>query len=422
MTLQGRTLTQLRRSVGSNLRGTHGPAVRVITAAANGSTTTFLTDDLLGGADEWNGSHWHGIDTPNEEVDARVVNSAVTAFRTTLTLFPAVSSTLTADIAELWDQQYDPDDIEGFINQAIIDATSRTFNKIENLSLHGDGNQARFDVPTGISMISKVQYRESYSFKVIDSAEQVWAAGANVTASVDSQDKRQGTNSVKLVLAAGVSAGDVIASKDFSAKDLSGMTHAEFWIKSSVATVAADLKLLLDDTAAAVSPLETLDIPALVANTWTFVRVALANPKDDTAIISVGIEDDTDIGVATVWIDDVRGMREDTIIWVTLPNHLWSIDRQARDLLFTLPARQRVGTALIKLIGGDKPALLSADSDVLEINDGYVIARATELALASRSGSASTDPDAHITQSQLWKRRADAAFAALPILEDVRLV
>lgn len=416
ITIQARSFEQLRVAVGRNLN-----AVELITAAANGSTTTFLTDDLFGGADNQNGKFWRGTDAPNDGVDARVVDSAVTTNRTTLTLYPAVTSTLADDTAELW-TGYRPSQIHEWINQAILDATGRAFDPIENISLHGDGKQQRFDIPTGISMLSKVQYRSSVTRKVIDLAETVWTAGGSVTASLDDQDYRQGGNSVKLVLAAGVSAGDVVGYKDITSIDLSGHTHVEFWIKCTTATTAAQLKLLLDDTAAAVSPLETLSVPALVEDTWTFVRIALDNPQSDTAIISVGLEDDADIGVETVWVDDINAIREDTGSWVTVPNHLWSVDREARDLVLSTAGRDYIGAALVKLIGGDKPALLSADADVSEIDDWYIICRATELALMSQSGGTTTDPDNHHRQSQFWAARAAQAKARFPLLVDARLV
>ena len=92
--LQGRTREQLRVSIGYNLG-----AIQMITAATGGSTTTFLTDNLWGGADELNGSWWLGTDSPNDGIKSRVVDSSVTTNRTTLTLYPAVSSTNNSDTA-----------------------------------------------------------------------------------------------------------------------------------------------------------------------------------------------------------------------------------------------------------------------------------------------------------------------------------
>ena len=415
--IAGRTREQLRVAVGYNLG-----AVQLITAAANGSTTTFLTDDLFGGADDHNGKWWLGTDSPNDGTKARVTDSTVSSDQTTLTLHPAVSSTLLSDTAELWLMGFDPALIEEFINQAIIDATGRAYDPEESLALHAGANIDRFDIPSQFSMLNRVDYRSSFAYKLIDSADAVWTAGSNVTASVDSEDKRQGSNSVKLVLAAGVSAGDVIAYKAITSLDISGMTHVEFWIKCTRDLSAADLKLLLDDTAAAVSPLETLDVPALTADTWTFVRVALANPESDTAIISVGLEDDVDLGAETVWIDDVRAVNNDSVIWQTLPRHNWQVDKSTRDLVLINGGRTVVGYSLLKLVGGDKPALLTADADVCEIDDWYVVARATELAFLASASAPGQDMDAMMQKARLWAAFAEQAKGAFPMLANTREV
>src|SRR3972149_3746194 len=149
--IQGRTRLQIREAIGYNVRG-----MELITAAANGSPTTFLSDMLWGGADEHNGKWWLGTDTPNAGVYARVVDVSVASYRTTLTLFPAVTSTLAADTAELWAMRFDPKMVEEFINQAIIEVTGLAYDPEESLALHGDGRQARFDVPLGLSMLNGI--------------------------------------------------------------------------------------------------------------------------------------------------------------------------------------------------------------------------------------------------------------------------
>ena len=99
----------------------------------------------------------------------------------------------------------------------------------------------------------------------------------------------KGSASNKFVIAAGASAGD-IATDSITSVNLAKYDYIEFWIKSTVATSAGNLKILLDDSASCASPIETLNVPALTANTWKYCRVALSNPHTDTAIISVGLE------------------------------------------------------------------------------------------------------------------------------------
>ena len=90
---QASTKRVLRQAVGRNLVAAGGLALDVIEAAANGSTTTFLVDLIAeGSAGNHKGKFWLGTDAPNDGVSARVTASSVSSNRTTLTLFPAVTS------------------------------------------------------------------------------------------------------------------------------------------------------------------------------------------------------------------------------------------------------------------------------------------------------------------------------------------
>ena len=238
---------------------------------------------------------------------------------------------------------------------------------------------------------------------------------------VDTKDKRKGTGSNKLIFSSSASAGQ-IATDSIDSKDISKYDYLECWVKSTVATSSGNLKILLDDTASCASPIEELDIPALTADTWTFVRIALANPETDTAIISVGLEYDSDLGACTVWLDDIKVVQNDTAVWEKLPKHLWAIDKEARDLVLKEAGKFEVGYGLLKLVGGDKPALLSAETDTSEIDDSYIISRATSLALLAASGGPATDPDALRQQASFEFGLSEQAKRRFPILMNARIV
>ena len=111
MVNQAATRRQIRVAVGRNLKQGGMGGVELITSAIDGSTTTFLSDGLdEGSSNEHKGKRWLGTDTPNDEIPSRVIGSSVTNNRTTLTLFPAVSSTKLADPAERW-ENYDPKEV-----------------------------------------------------------------------------------------------------------------------------------------------------------------------------------------------------------------------------------------------------------------------------------------------------------------------
>lgn len=416
--IQGRTRAQLRQSVGYNLG-----AVYVSSASGNGSTTTIVDNTLIGGDDNHIGKWVIFNDASADTVETSRV-SDYTASSTTATVSPAFAqASVTSDTYELWDDIYAPARIDDFINQAILDATGHTYDPVESLALHSDGNTLRYDIPSGFSMIQNVYYRSKVDFTRLHSCAAAFdeTVDSDFTVSLDTEDKKQGAQSCKFVIAAGASAGD-IATDSITSKDISGYDYIEFWIKSTVATSAGNLKILLDNTASCASPLETLSVPALSADTWTFCRVALANPETDTAIISVGLEYDSDLGACTVWLDDISVVKNDSAQWDKVPRNLWKIDKQESDIVLDDYFKGLASYNLLKLVGGDKPALLTTDSATSEIDEQYVISRATALAFASASGGPNTDPDNKNNMAGFWMGLSSSARRAFPILTDIRLV
>lgn len=132
---------------------------------------------------------------------------------------------------------------------------------------------------------------------------------ATVTVTL-SDDKQEGEKSNKLAVADGAVVG-ILATDVITSLDLSGHSSIHLWVKSSVNLDAGDLQLLLDNTALCASPLKTLNLPAITANTWTKVVLMF----DDTyhradeelaGIISVGIKMAVDKGAFDLYIDEIR--------------------------------------------------------------------------------------------------------------------
>ena len=416
--IQGRTREQLRQHVGYALG-----AIYVSSASSNGGTGTLIDNTLvIGGDDTFNGK-WIRFTSGDDDGAIRRVTD-YTASTYTLTILPALSATSTSgDTYEMWDDEFPPARIDDFINQSIVDGTGHAYDPIENIELHGDGYQTRFDIPSNISMISRVEYRARVSSTRIHAAAATFdeTPDGDFTQSLDTKDRKQGTQSLKMVIAAGASAGDFVTDS-ISSTNISGYDTIEMWVKSTVATSSGNLKLLLDDSASCASPVETLSVPELTAGTWTFVRMSLANPNLDTAIISVGLEYDADIGAATVWIDDIVAVANDTAEWSTLDRRNWKIDKASRDLVLTRDGHDAIGYTLIKITGGDKPALLTTDSGTTEVGDSYVIATAVALALISSSGGPATDPDARRQLSAYWAAQAERERNAFPMLVNARTI
>ena len=416
---QGRTLKQLRQAVGFNLGALHTG-----TAYDAGSNTTLISLSFVGGDDTYNGKWVAVADASNSDSTEFRIISDYTASAYRATLQQQLSfATAAGDSYEIWDQPYKPETINEFINQAIVDSTGLVYDPIENISLHGDGKQTRYDIPSGISQISKIEYRNKISYTRLHDCGTTFdeKTDSDFTQSLDTKDKKQGTQALKMVIASGASAGDFVTDS-ITSKNISGYDYIEMWVKSTVATSAGNLKLLLDDSASCASPLETLSIPALSADTWTFVRMQLSTPELDTAIISVGLEYDSDLGACTVWIDDITAVKNDTAEWSTLDRRLWKIDKEARDLILLRDGQDAIGYSLIKIVGGDKPATLSSETDTTEIPERYVIAFATMRALLANSGGASTDPDAKRQLAAYWDGETNRAKASFPMLTNVRTV
>ena len=354
MPVQGRTRKQLRQSIGFNLG-----ALKTGTAYDAGSTTTLIDTNLIGGDDTYNGRWIIVSDTSDSSnVETRLV-SDYTASAYRLTLQQALSfATAAGDTYEIYNEPYDPEIINDFINQAVVDVTGQAYDPIEypdmssspHTALFGDGRTLRFDIPSNISIINRIYYRSAVTSTILHSCNSAFdeTIDSDFTVTVDTEDKKQGTGCNKFVIASGASAGD-IATDSITSKDISKYDYLECWVKSTVATSSGNLKILLDDSASCASPLETLSVPALSADTWTYVRIFLANPELDTAIISIGLEYDSDLGACQVRLDDIKVVKNDTAVFQIFPKHLWKIDRSARDLILNDGAESEVGYSMIKL-------------------------------------------------------------------------
>ena len=419
MPVQGRTRKQLRQSVGYNLG-----ALKVGNATGGTNNTLIDVNTFRGGDDTYNGKLILVTDASDGTTQTTQYVNDYTASNNTIQFQQNASFTVaSSDEYEIWDEPYDPSIIHDFINQAIVDSTGQVYDPVESLGIYADGRSLRYDVPSNISIINHIYYRSSISSTILHSCNSAFdeTVDSDITVTVDTEDKKRGTGCNKFVIAVGASAGD-IATDSITSKDISKYDYLECWIKSNVPTSAGNLRILLDNSASCASPLETLHVPALSADTWTYVRIALNNPELNTAIISIGLEYDSDLNACQVRLDDIKVVENDTAVYQIFPKHLWKIDRSARDLVLTDSGRTEAGYALLKITGGDKPALLSTDAGTSEIDDAYIIARATALAFAAASGGPNVDPDAKRQQAAFWFGLAEQAKRAFPILITGRVV
>lgn len=414
------TREQLSVAVGRLLGG-----VRLITAESDGSTTTFDTDDLWGGANDYNGYWWYGTDAPNAGVQARVIDGTVASNIFTLTLHPGVSSTLSGDTAQLWEPWLNPEDVHAAINQAIIDSVGLMFTPTEDITLH-TGARSRWDIPTTFEYLRDVSLREKYTARQLINGGDLWneSAGAIFTVTQDQEDRIFGQPSTKMVISG---AGDgQLASILIASRDLSDQTHIEFPIKVDIAVAASDLVLRLSTTANGGDTDKIIAIPALTVGQDTWVRVAMTEavssftPAEATDIVSIALEYNANSKANTIWIGTVEATQEDSYQWELFPNHLWRVDKQGRDLLFERDGVSWAGYKLMKLVGGDVPVQLNADATVTEVPEDFIIYRAAASLLESRGGGPLTDPKARSARAGRFFQLSEQAKSKFPIIINAR--
>ena len=413
--VQGRTREQIRVSVGYNLQ-----ALYVSSTTSTVDRTSVIDSTLRGGDDAHNGKWVVQTSGTNDEEIRQV--SDYTQSSTDMTVAPSFTNSVASGVTyELWNEQYNPARINDFIDQAVIEVTGRVYDPETDVSLHTDGTSTTFSIPSQFAMLNKIEQRKTVTSTRIHECGVTFdeRTDSDFTQALDTQDKRQGSQSLKLTIASGASAGDFITDS-ITSKDISKYDYIEMWVKSTVATSAGNLKLLLDDSASCASPIETLSLPALTADTWTYCRMALSYPELDTAIISIGFEYASDLGACVVWIDDIKAVIDASATWERLDSHLWSIDKSNRNLVFTLDGRSAARYNLLRLTGGDQPAIMTADTSTCEIDEGYVVARATALALSASWGL--PDPGEARRMAQFWMALSEQAKARMPILQGVRTV
>lgn len=394
--IQGRTKAQIRQAIGHQLPGNNPGAVFIGTATVDptaGADTSSMVDTKLRGSANNHSGKWLVL---NEMADgdansghiARVDSNTVDLPATgdvDLTYVPASTDAIAvADSYELWDEEYNPANINDAMNAAIDHATGRIYDPVVDTSLFCDGSQSRYSLPSDVYMIQKVmrRIRARSTSVLLGSAAMDETVDADFTVTVDTNiSKRKGSN--KIVIAGTASNGD-IATDSISSKNMSRYTHLELWLRVSADVAASDLAILLDDTASCASPVETLAVPAITAAArWTRVRIALANPHLDTAIISVGIEYNANVKANNIWWSDIIAIDADSEEYEEMNQSTWKIDPEARELILKAPGS--FGYHQIKIVGGDRPARLSGETTVCEVPEEFVIAYAKALLLMGKT-------------------------------------
>lgn len=265
------------------------------------STGTVGTDISGAGA-----SDWMDADTGNGVATAAVLNPSADSGKVVLLdstgQIPVSFANFTGEI-KMWPTATPPTNWLICDGSEVSRATYANLFAVISDTFGGGNGSTTFNLP---NFKNRVPMGLDTTLKtVIDDCESAWTAGSNVTATNDTGIFKTGTKSVKLAVAAGATAGQILGYKTISVSNLYGKTRVGMWLYSSIALNSGDLQYKLDDTAAIASALETIDIPAIQANVWTKVYLTLANPATDLNLISHGIYQVNDKGAFNLYIDDV---------------------------------------------------------------------------------------------------------------------
>lgn len=236
-----------------------------------------------------------------------------------------------------------------------------------------------------------------------------WTAGSNVVHTADTAFKKFGNASAKLVVADGASAGGILGYDTIGSIDISDADRLEFDMYSTIALSAAELDFVLSASAAIAATTESLDIPAMVASTWYRHSIALANPESDTAIISLGVVNTTDVGACTLYFDNIRAVKDGSKIYKELPVQHWDIVKNTTDYLKLTSAGLSVtgSPTQIRLTGYQLPSLFSGDTTDSEIDPEYIIAYSVYMLLTAHAKSSRLDVTDRSAKAKEWKEIMD---------------
>jgi len=377
--------------------------------ATSTTDTSSLIDTLYlqGADDEHNGKQVIIYDAAGSIVDGEIsfVSDYTGGATCDATCAPVFTDLITdGDKYEIWNFPWLIDDIHKAIDEAIIAASTRALVKQVTDSNFTLSSTYEYDwlVPYAFGndfrYVHQVEYVSNVGTKyTIHNCDTVWdeLVDGDVTASIDTSIQREGSGCLKLVVAAGCGAGDILATMDISSLDLTGCDSLEIWIYSTTALDAGDLQVLLDNSASCATPLEELNIPATSANTWTRHVITLAAAPDDSAIISVGLKMVTDKGAFTLYSDDIVGSLSGSKIYKELNPDYWSIvTGDSPKLRFTTQGFSVVGShTQVRISGFSTPDLLTDDTTDAEIDPDYIINYVKGILMTGHAKSSSLEID-----------------------------
>ncbi len=136
---------------------------------------------------------------------------------------------------------------------------------------------------------------------IMHSADTLWTnvGGSNITVTLETVDKKEGTGSVEIDVATAFTTGQIARQTLSPALDLSQYDSFSFWMKSERVTLKGQLEFIIDDDADCTSPSELIAVPVLTAGLWKDVQVGISKATIRTSIACIGFNIATDLSVGS---------------------------------------------------------------------------------------------------------------------------
>lgn len=138
-----------------------------------------------------------------------------------------------------------------------------------------------------------------------DDCETTWTAKTNVTVADETSDYKEGVTAQKISPDANFTTG-ILAYRNQALGDKSSYGVVRLWVKSSIALTAGQLEFVISNDANCATETESIDIPAMSADTWYLWFVAIATPSGISSVDSLGLKATADFGACDIRIDDIH--------------------------------------------------------------------------------------------------------------------
>lgn len=418
---QRRSRKQLRHSIGLLLGAVRQEAGQIESSLTETAPNAVkLVDSTLAfGADNEHRGRWvYATDSTGVKYTRRI--SASSRDERSITVAKEFASiTGSSWLYELWDADLSPEDVHEFINQGISGVTRKGAVEAVDESFHTGGKIKTFALSSAWAGIRELSWRSGFTgTPLADLDSPMTALSANVTATVDSADFREGGGAVRLEVDAAAAADEVLAEAAFSAVEARGFDRFEVWHKSNVTLTSSNLVVQLRQGS---STHESTPLPAVEADRWNYVSLEIASPEKNGALDAIRIAvGSSDGGPVTTWFDDIKLVRSNSEVWHRVPREFWKASAARRQ--FTLDDDARLPYSRLRVTGVRAPALLMSDSQVCEVDAQYVINAAAAGLLRSRSDRRGTSRDVSMQQADLYEQLAQTLRLRMNTPANIRWV